>query len=485
MDYVTHRISLDIHNTSSQALLRVKQGETSRRLLITLREGGQPYEIADGCTANLSAIKPDGNSIYNHCEIEGDTIIYTFTEQTTMAVGMVNCEIILNDSNNNKTTTPHFTILVEEGLFSGDEVMSTPEATVLDALVDRATAATEAAENVVDEVKQYARNNFANAFDGYAEGAIIRVDDVSPVEHGITCRLSSDGLTDFSSVKVSRYGKNLLPIIQNQTLNGVTISYTSDGCYHLDGTCTLSHNFVSPSIVLGGGIYTLSANNPSHNGLTSYLIQFYSVGSGEGVYIVDNVTNGEATAELNYGNDYVLRIRIQEGITYNNFVIRPQLEFGAKKTEFEPYINPVTYAVDTDGTVESITSLSPYMTIFTDTADTIISCEYNKDSNKVAKGLYDFIVQETSAPTKVSSVTLLASGWEGDASPYSQAVSIPGITENSMVDLTPSVEQLAVFHNKDLAFVTENVDGEVTVYAIGQKPENDYTMPVAITEVKA
>ena len=83
----------------------------------------------------------------------------------------------------------------------------------------------------------------------------------------------------------------------------------------------------------------------------------------------------------------------------------------------------------------------------------------------------------------IGEVTLLASAWVGEASPYSQVVNIAGVTENSQVDLTPSVAQLSVFHHKDLAFVTENADGVVTVYAIGDKPANDYTIQVTITEV--
>ena len=83
----------------------------------------------------------------------------------------------------------------------------------------------------------------------------------------------------------------------------------------------------------------------------------------------------------------------------------------------------------------------------------------------------------------LTDVQLLASRWEGSVSPYSQIVELEGITENSKVDLLPSVEQLAIFRDKDLAFVTENDGGVVTVYAIGQKPLNDYTMQVMITEV--
>ena len=84
---------------------------------------------------------------------------------------------------------------------------------------------------------------------------------------------------------------------------------------------------------------------------------------------------------------------------------------------------------------------------------------------------------------RIAHVYLPAANWIGDLSPYYQVVEIDGVTENSQVDLTPNIEQLVVFHEKDLGFVTENEDGRVTVYAIGQKPENDYTIQVTITEV--
>lgn len=87
------------------------------------------------------------------------------------------------------------------------------------------------------------------------------------------------------------------------------------------------------------------------------------------------------------------------------------------------------------------------------------------------------------ASARLSSVTLLASKWTGSDSLYSQVVTINGITPYSKVDLLPSVEQLAIFHNKDVAFVTENEDGVITVFAIGDKPTQDYTMQASITEV--
>ena len=91
--------------------------------------------------------------------------------------------------------------------------------------------------------------------------------------------------------------------------------------------------------------------------------------------------------------------------------------------------------------------------------------------------------QNSGSIARIGYATLLADAWKGEEGLYAQIVSIDGTTPNTQVDLTPSVEQLAVFYNKDLAFVTENANGVVTVYAIGQKPQNDYTIQVTMTEV--
>lgn len=92
-------------------------------------------------------------------------------------------------------------------------------------------------------------------------------------------------------------------------------------------------------------------------------------------------------------------------------------------------------------------------------------------------------IENGGTSSRIGYVTLLSSAWEGDGNLYSQVVTIDGTTKNTQVDLTPSVEQLAIFYNKDLTFVTENENGVVTVYAIGQKPQNDYTIQVTLTEV--
>lgn len=103
-----------------------------------------------------------------------------------------------------------------------------------------------------------------------------------------------------------------------------------------------------------------------------------------------------------------------------------------------------------------------------------------------AVGTKSFDVMDGDSPiaSTITNIKVFASAWQGTESPYSQVVTIAGVTAYTKVDLLPSVEQLAIFHNKDLAFVTENEDGIVTVYAIGDKPKNDYTIQASLTEVK-
>lgn len=73
---------------------------------------------------------------------------------------------------------------------------------------------------------------------------------------------------------------------------------------------------------------------------------------------------------------------------------------------------------------------------------------------------------------------------------YAQVVEVTNytITPNSKVDIQPSPEMLAVFHEKDVTFtaVTETVGGVTTVivHAVGQMPQNTYkNIQVTITEV--
>lgn len=73
---------------------------------------------------------------------------------------------------------------------------------------------------------------------------------------------------------------------------------------------------------------------------------------------------------------------------------------------------------------------------------------------------------------------------------YVQVVEVSNyaITPNSKVDIQPSPEMLAIFHEKDVTFtaVTDTVNDvpTVTIHAVGQMPQNTYEdIQVTVTEV--
>lgn len=88
----------------------------------------------------------------------------------------------------------------------------------------------------------------------------------------------------------------------------------------------------------------------------------------------------------------------------------------------------------------------------------------------------------TGAAQRLKTLTLPAAAWKGAASPYSQVTAVEGISISSRVDLLPDYQQLGRLR---CILTAENDGGTVTVYAIGEKPEEDLTLQAALTEVVA
>ena len=84
-----------------------------------------------------------------------------------------------------------------------------------------------------------------------------------------------------------------------------------------------------------------------------------------------------------------------------------------------------------------------------------------------------------------ASITLYADKWTqvSGKEMWYQEVEIDGVTPRSKVDLQLNAEQIAAFYEKDLALVTENNNGTITVYSIGRKPESTWTIQATVSEV--
>jgi lysophospholipase L1-like esterase len=140
------RITLDFQSTASREEVKIKRGDTGRKIYVSLVDGGKPYRISEDCTAVFTGKKPDGNVVYNDCTIGGNVIIYKITEQTSAVPGVVNCEIKLYGPDSQLITSARFNIMVEDTVYNdGDEIESTDEFSALVRLIgDTAVAISEA-----------------------------------------------------------------------------------------------------------------------------------------------------------------------------------------------------------------------------------------------------------------------------------------------------------------------------------------------------
>ena len=89
-----------------------------------------------------------------------------------------------------------------------------------------------------------------------------------------------------------------------------------------------------------------------------------------------------------------------------------------------------------------------------------------------------------SSGIRYATISMPAIYWSNTGSPYSQTVTVNNITNNSKIDLQPTVEQLSQLQDAETALMVVNDNGVVTAYAIGSKPTVDYTIQATIVEIE-
>ena len=138
-------------------------------------------------------------------------------------------------------------------------------------------------------------------------------------------------------------GKNLFyDTPSSTTSNGITLTKNSDGSFTLNGTSTdvSVFNFTLPKVLLAG-TYTFSIKGSGNipdcvflrardNSMT--MVETQSQVNG------NNTTQNSHTFTCKKDISIVAINITQAGITFDNFVIYPQLEIGSEATEFEPYV---------------------------------------------------------------------------------------------------------------------------------------------------
>lgn len=190
----------------------------------------------------------------------------------------------------------------------------------------------------------------ANLISKTISGKSVLADDVFPIEHNLIVALSSNTITDFSGITVTRFGKNILPPLEpsTKTLNGLTITINDNGSITANGTPTTT-TFLDLATNFDIGTQNIQSGYPA---------------------------NGYAIKDCTYNGTWKkVSITFTANTEFIDKTYYPQIELGNKCTAYEPS-NPQTVKANANGTVEGLTSYYPYLYLTADDAEVNIDCKY-------------------------------------------------------------------------------------------------------------
>lgn len=157
MEKQVYRKSLDLQKNGAQWSIDVKQNDVnSRRIVISLTDGGKAFILGGDMIATIYGRKTDGNVIYKDCSIENGMAIVDVEKQLITAAGTVECELRIYDSNAagaQLLTTPRFNIEVYDVLSDENRITSTSDYSALASETVKSQEATKRANDISEMLK--------------------------------------------------------------------------------------------------------------------------------------------------------------------------------------------------------------------------------------------------------------------------------------------------------------------------------------------
>lgn len=134
---VTQNIKLNINDTGNYYVVTVKQGDTGRKLNVTMTDGQEELTIPSSATVSVRVLKSDGTSVDDTATVSGGKAIVTLTEQMTAVAGYAKADVSVASSGKIVSTA---TFLLKVGEMPlGVEIVSENEFTQLSDLIASAS----------------------------------------------------------------------------------------------------------------------------------------------------------------------------------------------------------------------------------------------------------------------------------------------------------------------------------------------------------
>lgn len=416
---VTKNIDIYLTNKRPVKVIDVVQGDTGIQLVFTLKD----FTIPGGSSATLYVQKPSGKFVYqnDNITVAENAITIDLENQALTEYGEIPYQVSIENGSDTVTTFTGMMIvqpsLKDSGATESKTVVRAFDELTVEKLAEFQERAETAANGVIatipeDYTEMTAKvNESANAIKGNLSGAVVRADDVSPVEHLPKVKIVCPEDVDPSTVKVTRCGKNLINsanfatyhagrfsniALLESTENGksITIKGNDGASGNANSSGWLILNYGEAFNLREGDKVTISADVTLVSaGIYGNSIKFAIMNNTTGgTYASPKFTIGEKArytttreAQADGAHRFIIMVNANT-ITLENIMVSVNGE-----DIYEDYINGTEYTPNADGTINGLTSVSPTMTLLTDTEGVTIECEYNKDTNKVISKLVNAI----------------------------------------------------------------------------------------------
>lgn len=262
MNKQCYRKSLDLQKNGVQWSVDIKKNDVnSRKIVISLTDGGKTFNLDENMIVTVYAKKPDENIIYSNCKIESGLVIFEPTKQCISAEGTVNCELRIyseNSSGSQLLTSPRFSIEVYGVLSNEEHLVSTNEYSALTEATMKAQEATAKANDIADEITQKLENGELKGEQGIQGG------QGPQGEQGIQ---GVPGTTDYTALQ------NLPRTLCSGTLELTAIA---DGGYEASDATSVTYNGVEKFKLDKGNLLFLKDNT-------------VNIQTGFGCYCIDSI----------------------------------------------------------------------------------------------------------------------------------------------------------------------------------------------------
>lgn len=259
MNKQCYRKSLDLQKNGVQWSVDIKKNDVnSRKIVISLTDGGKTFNLDENMIVTVYAKKPDENIIYSNCKIESGLVIFEPTKQCISAEGTVNCELRIyseNSSGSQLLTSPRFSIEVYGVLSNEEHLVSTNEYSALTKATLKAQEATTKANDITDEITRKLENGELKGEKG---------EQGLQGEQGIQ---GAPGTTDYTALR------NLPRTLCSGTLELTAIA---DGGYEASDVTSVTYNGIEKFRLDKGNWLFLKENT-------------VNIQNGYGCYCIDNI----------------------------------------------------------------------------------------------------------------------------------------------------------------------------------------------------